>query len=91
MEKGKLWGHSWRFTLTRRCFMGEEASLGSSSHQAHAGVEMTLKSNSRAAKKMRIKNLKELKKTKTNKKNHYFLILTCVTQHLIKGTEHNMK
>lgn len=48
MEKGKLRGHSWRFTLTRRCFMWEEAPLGSPSRKAHAGVQMPLKSNSRA-------------------------------------------
>lgn len=93
MEKGMLWGHSWRFTLGRsapRC--RRHLWVCTPSGKAHAGAEMPLK-GLWPVRKPRAELRKWVKKTskRSKKKYHCFLILTCVTQHPIKGTEHNMK
>lgn len=81
MEKAMLWGHSWRFTR-------KEVPRCTPSGKTHPGAEMPLKGVCKSRAELR---KWEKKTSKSSKKNHYFLILTCDTWNLIKGTEHNMK
>lgn len=86
MEKAMLWGHSWRFTLWRRRSMLEEAPLCTPTGKTHPGAEMPLKGVCESRAELR---KWEKKPSKSSKKITVFW--SWPVQHLIKGTEHNMK